>query len=154
MEFEPELLLTGHTGRPRGRPADARRLPRLGPPDRGRLPDIGRGTGGGELRARSELRDPLPYQNRARPGDRLPIELRVTNHGAADATARASLVAPPGWSVSPGEATTPIVPGESGTLRFVVEVPPGAASRHVLCAELSLGERRFGQIAEALVDVT
>jgi hypothetical protein len=39
-------------------------------------------------------------------------------------------------------------------LRFSVEVPPGAAGRHVLCAELALGERRFGQIAEALVDVT
>jgi hypothetical protein len=35
----------------------------------------------------------------------------------------------------------------------VVEVPPGAAGRHVLCADLTLGERRFGQIAEALVDV-
>jgi len=36
----------------------------------------------------------------------------------------------------------------------VVEVPPGAHGRHVCCAELTLGERRFGQIAEALVDVT
>jgi len=35
----------------------------------------------------------------------------------------------------------------------VLEVAPGATGRHVLCAELSLGERRFGQIAEALVDV-
>jgi hypothetical protein len=35
----------------------------------------------------------------------------------------------------------------------VIEVPPGAAGRHVLCAELALGGRRVGQIAEALVDV-
>jgi hypothetical protein len=32
-------------------------------------------------------------------------------------------------------------------------VPPGAQGRHVVCAELTLGERRFGQLAEALVDV-
>ena len=94
-----------------------------------------------------------PYRNPARPGDRLPIELRVTNHGTADAMARASLT-PPGWSVSPGEATTTIAAGESGALRFVVEVPAGSMGRHVLCAELALGERRFGQIAEGLVDVT
>ena len=68
-------------------------------------------------------------------------------------TTRARLIAPPGWSASPGEAETAIVAGESGVLRFVVEVPPGAAGRHVLCAELTLGERRFGQITEALVDV-
>jgi hypothetical protein len=65
---------------------------------------------------------------------------------------RASLVTP-GWSVAPGEAETAIAASETGALRFVVEVPPGAASRHVLCAELTLGERHFGQIAEALVDV-
>ena len=82
-----------------------------------------------------------PYRNPARPGDRLPIELRVTNHGTADAMARASLVTPPGWSVSPGEATTTIAAGESGALRFVVEVPAGSVGRHVLCAELALGER-------------
>jgi hypothetical protein len=38
-------------------------------------------------------------------------------------------------------------------LRFGVTVPAAAAGRTVLCAELTLGERRFGQIAEALVDV-
>jgi hypothetical protein len=38
-------------------------------------------------------------------------------------------------------------------LRFLVEAPPGAAGPRVLCAELTLGERRFGQTAEALVDV-
>jgi hypothetical protein len=77
----------------------------------------------------------------------------VTNHGTREAAARASLVPPPGWSVTPGEATLPIAAGETGTLRFVVEVAPGVKGRQVICAELSLGERRFGQIAEALVDV-
>lgn len=43
--------------------------------------------------------------------------------------------------------------GESGALRSAVEVPPGAAGRHVLFADLALGERRFGRVAEALVGV-
>ena len=39
-------------------------------------------------------------------------------------------------------------------LRFSVPVPAGAAGRHVLRADLTLGDRRFGQVTEALVDVT
>jgi hypothetical protein len=46
-----------------------------------------------------------------------------------------------------------IAASASGALRFEVAIPPDARGRHVLCAELTLGERRFGQIAEALVDV-
>ena len=56
-----------HRGAPR-RPEDARGLPRLGSPDRGRLPDAGRGAGRGELRARPELRDPLPLPEPRPPG--------------------------------------------------------------------------------------
>ena len=109
-----------------------------------------------------ELKSPHPPAERrggngdrspARPGDRLALELRVTNHGTPDATARASLIAPPGWSASPHAAEAAIATGETGVLRFVVEVPPGAHGRHVLRADLKLGARRFGQIAEALGDV-
>ena len=95
----------------------------------------------------------FPYRNPARPSDRLTLERRVTYHGARDGDARASLVVPPGWSVPPGEAAAHIAAAESGVLHFVVEVPPGAHGRHVVCAELTLDDRRFGQIAEALVDV-
>ena len=40
-----------------------------------------------------------------------------------------------------------------GSLRFAVPVPGRAAGRHDVSADLTLGERRFGQVAEALVDV-
>jgi glyoxylase-like metal-dependent hydrolase (beta-lactamase superfamily II) len=153
MEFEPELILTGHTG--------ALRV------DRKMLEDFHgwakqlEGVFRTLVAVPAEVNfalDPnfavlYPYRNPARPGDRLPIELRVTNHGSRDAVARASLVTPPGWSVSPGATETAIAAGESGALHFVVEVAPGAAGRQVLCAELTLGDRRFGQIAETLVDV-
>jgi glyoxylase-like metal-dependent hydrolase (beta-lactamase superfamily II) len=153
MEFEPELILTGHTGALR---VDRRMLEDFHGWAR-QLEGVFRTLVAVPAEVNFAL-DPnfatlYPYRNPARPGDRLPIELRVTNHGTRDAVARASLVAPPGWSASPGEAEASVVAGESGVLRFVVEVPAGAAGRHVLCAELTLGERRFGQIAEALVDV-
>jgi hypothetical protein len=153
MEFEPEMILTGHTG--------ALRV------DRKMLEDFHgwarqiEGVFKTLVAVPAEVNfalDPnfatlYPYRNPARAGDRLSLELRVHNHGTKEAGARASLVAPPGWSVTPGEATLPIAAGETGTLRFTVEVAPGVTGRQVICAELSLGEQRFGQIAEALVDV-
>jgi hypothetical protein len=42
---------------------------------------------------------------------------------------------------------------ETGRLRFAVTVPPDAAGRSVICADLTLGDRRLGQVCEALVDV-
>jgi hypothetical protein len=154
MEFEPELLLTGHTG--------ALRV------DRKMLEDFHgwarqlEGVFQTMVAVPAEVNfalDPnfatlYPYRSPAQPGDRLALELRVTNHGVQDASARASLVLPAGWSVSSGEETARIAAGESAAVRFVVEIPSDARGRHVLCAELTLGERRFGQIAEALVDVS
>jgi hypothetical protein len=154
MEFEPELLLTGHTGALR---VDRKMLEDFHGWAR-QLEGVFRTLVAVPAEVNFAL-DPnfavlYPYRSPARPGDRLTVELRVTNHGARSAEARAGLIAPTGWSVTPGEAAVPIDAGHTGALRFVVEVPPGTGGRHVLCAELTLGERRFGQITEALVDVT
>ena len=37
--------------------------------------------------------------------------------------------------------------------RIAVDIPPDAAGRHVLCADVTLGERRFGWLPEAIVDI-
>lgn len=95
-----------------------------------------------------------PYRNTVVAGARLDLELRVVNHGARLADARTSLALPPGWTAQPAYAAVEIDPGETGILRFAVTVPADARGRHVLCADLALGDRRFGQITEALVDVT
>lgn len=153
MEFEPELLLTGHTG--------ALRV------DRRMLEDFHRwakdldGVFATLVAVPAEVNfalDPnfatlYPYRNPAAPGQSLALELRVTNHGATAAEARASLALPPGWQALPVLTSMEIAAGETGVLRFSVTVPAGAAGRHVLCADLTLGDRRFGQVAEALVDV-
>ena len=47
-----------------------------------------------------------------------------------------------------------IYAGRDGSVTFAVDVPADAQGRHVLCADVTLGERRFGWLAEAIVDVT
>jgi glyoxylase-like metal-dependent hydrolase (beta-lactamase superfamily II) len=132
MDFEPELILTGHTG--------ALRV------DRKMLEDFHgwarqiEGVFKTLVAVPAEVNfalDPnfatlYPYQNRARAGDRLSLELRVTNHGTSEAAAHASLVAPPGWSVAPGEVTLPIAAGETDTLRFRGRGRTGRRGRQVI----------------------
>jgi len=153
MEFEPELILTGHTG--------ALRV------DRRMLDDFHtwarqlEGVFTRLVAVPAEVNfalDPnfatlYPYRSARRPGERFDLELRVTNHGMRAAGTRAVLALPPGWAADPGEASAEIGAGATGVLRFAVSVPADAAGRAVLCADLTLGDRRFGQVTEALVDV-
>jgi glyoxylase-like metal-dependent hydrolase (beta-lactamase superfamily II) len=153
MEFEPELLLTGHTGALR---VDRRMLEDFHAWAR-QLEGVFRRLVAVPAEVDFAL-DPnfatlYPYRSAPAPGGTLALELRVTNHGAAAAEARAALALPPGWSAEPAAAAAPVGPGGTAILPFAVAVPAGAAGRHVVCADLTLGERRFGQVAEALVDV-
>jgi hypothetical protein len=154
MEFEPELLLTGHTG--------ALRVERKTLEDFHAWAKSLEGVFTTLVPVPAEVNfalDPnfatlYPYRSPVAPGTRVDLELRVTNHGTRPAEARASLVVPPGWDAAPALTTASIAGGETGVLRFTVPVPDTASGRYVLCADLTLGDRRFGQIAEALVDVT
>jgi len=52
-------------------------------------------------------------------------------------------------------AATTVEPGAESVVPFSVSVPADAASgRHVITADITLAGRRWGQLAEALVDVT
>jgi hypothetical protein len=153
MEFEPELLLTGHTGALR---VDRRMLEDFHAWAR-QIDGVFRKLVAVPAEVNFAL-DPnfatlYPYRSGPGPGTALALELRVTNHGPKAALAQAALAPPPGWPVAPAEASTEIGAGETGVLRFTLTVPAGATGRQVVCADLTLGERRWGQVCEALVDV-
>lgn len=155
IDFEPELLLTGHTGALEvTRPmlddflAWARQLEgaftRLCA-----VPELV-----------NEALDPdfavcFPYLQAIRPGAEFRLELRVTNHAGDAQGAKAHLVLPEDWTASPAVTSADVAAGEMAPLRFTVGVPAGAEpGRRILVADLTLGERRYGQRAEAIVDVT
>lgn len=159
MDFEPEVLLTGHTG----------------------ALEVNRTTLDGFYRWAKNLDDAFvnlaavpeeidfaldpnfavfyPYRTVVQPGSSFDLELRVTNHGGRQAKAIAVPLLPGGWVIS-SDATEEADRGvliqahEVGTLSFRISVPAAAQGRHVVCADLSLGERRWGLIAEAIVDVS
>jgi glyoxylase-like metal-dependent hydrolase (beta-lactamase superfamily II) len=154
IDFEPEMLLTGHTGAlevTREMLDDflvwARQLEsaftRLCV-----VPELV-----------NEALDPdfvvcFPYLQTGRAGDDLRLDLQVTNHAGHEQTTEAGLVLPAGWTAEPQVATGAVAAGQTTSLPFRVRVPldthPG---RSILVADVTLGGHRYGQRAEAIVDV-
>jgi glyoxylase-like metal-dependent hydrolase (beta-lactamase superfamily II) len=154
--YEPELLLTGHTGALEVTRADldefvawARELEliveRLAPVPG--LPD--------------EALDPYPgwfdpYRGTVPPGGTLATTVIVRNHAPIARDARVRIRMPRGWTASPADATV-LVPGRGGTASLPVTIAvPGdtAAGRAVVTVDLHLGSESRGEVAETLIEVT
>jgi hypothetical protein len=96
----------------------------------------------------------FPYLSALAPGDELGLEVRVTNHATEPAEAHVALVVPPGWRTEPKAGVEVVAADETVAVAFTVRVPAGeTAGRRILVADLTLGERRYGERAEAIVDV-
>jgi glyoxylase-like metal-dependent hydrolase (beta-lactamase superfamily II) len=94
-----------------------------------------------------------PYRPHVRPGDELALDVTVRNPFDRPETARVELVVPEGWTVSPARAEVSLDARGEAVAGFVVRA--GAPGRRIrLAAELTVGGARFGQQAQALVDVT
>ncbi|MQA24727.1 MAG: MBL fold metallo-hydrolase [Micromonosporaceae bacterium] len=95
-----------------------------------------------------------PYQCATTPGRPVTMRVEVTNpFGSAEQVA-VEMAVPDGWKCRPPSARV-AVPGKAAeTLTFEV-LPPhsGRWRRARVAADLTVGSRRFGQHAEALVDV-
>ena len=94
-----------------------------------------------------------PYQSDVEAGTPLEVEVEVRNPFARRETADVTLVVPDGWALFP--ATARVVLEANGTARCGFRiVPVGPARRRArIAADLSVGERRFGQQAEAVITV-
>jgi glyoxylase-like metal-dependent hydrolase (beta-lactamase superfamily II) len=94
-----------------------------------------------------------PYRSVVTGGQALELEAEIRNPFAERCVLRVDLVAPDGWSVSPGHREVMAEPFGEAVVRFTVSPPPGRRRRARVAANLTAGDRDFGQQAEALVDV-
>jgi glyoxylase-like metal-dependent hydrolase (beta-lactamase superfamily II) len=155
LAYEPELLLTGHTGALEVTRADldefvawARDLElvvaRLAP-----VPGL-----------EDEALDPYvarfdPYRASVAPGGQIETRVVVRNHAAEPRQACVCLRVPDGWLVEPVEAIS-VVPGGGAvaTLVFALAAPADAApGRVVVTADVDLGGHWRGELAETLLEV-
>ena len=94
-----------------------------------------------------------PYQSEVTAGTPIDLEVEVRNPFGRQETADLTLVAPEGWGLYPATARLALGPRETArcSFRLVPSGPPRRRAR--IAADLAVGERRFGQQAEALVTV-
>jgi glyoxylase-like metal-dependent hydrolase (beta-lactamase superfamily II) len=93
-----------------------------------------------------------PYRSSVRRGGRLSLDVTVRNPFPGPEIAIIRMVVPIGWSAFPSEQDVELAGGGEATVR--VEVRPDAPGfRQRVAADVTIGDRRFGQQAEALVDV-
>ena len=79
--------------------------------------------------------------------------MNVLNPFDRDETASVRLVVPDGWEATPPDSEVPIAARAQAVVRFHVRVGPNRERRARVAVDLTVGEARFGQQAEALVDV-
>jgi glyoxylase-like metal-dependent hydrolase (beta-lactamase superfamily II) len=95
-----------------------------------------------------------PYQQSARAGASLRLEVRIDNHADRTLEFAARPLAPAGWRVTPETSAVRVPARAEGTLSFEVQVPADAVpGRHILPIRLRIGERDVGDGTEALIDV-
>ncbi len=95
-----------------------------------------------------------PYQVEACAGERIEFDVEVRNPFAHPADAELYLVTPAGWHVAESSISFPLGPHATETAHFHVAIPPGGPTRRErIAADLTVGNHRLGQQAEALVTV-
>ncbi|MBA3235822.1 MAG: MBL fold metallo-hydrolase, partial [Chloroflexi bacterium] len=154
MDYEPELLLTGHTG--------------ALPVTRAMLDDFvawARTVEGVFRRLMvvpelvDEALDPrwaviAPYRTTTTAPASVRLEVRLTNLRPEPAAALVAIDPPPGWTVMPERAEGPVESGAESVFAFELALPEEtAAGRHVITADITFAGRRWGQLAEGWIDV-
>jgi glyoxylase-like metal-dependent hydrolase (beta-lactamase superfamily II) len=92
-----------------------------------------------------------PYQSTVATGDLLALEVLVRNPFDRPNEACVRLALPEGWAAEPLEGRTTLEPKAEARLGFTVRTAGGPVRRARIGADLTVGDRRFGQQAEALV---
>ena len=102
----------------------------------------------------------FPYERTAKPGERVRLEVWVTNHAAVARTARCGANLPSAWRVPGGEQRRPWAEGEippkvERPVRLEFRVPKAAqAGRYVVTVDVRFGGWDLPQRAEAILVVT
>lgn len=94
-----------------------------------------------------------PYQVTTAPGRPFTVEVEARNPFADTDEVTVALVVPAGWRAEPDSATAEVPGRANQTFEFVVTPARRACRRARIGADLTVGATRFGQHAEALVDV-
>ncbi|MFL5750608.1 MAG: MBL fold metallo-hydrolase [Chloroflexota bacterium] len=94
-----------------------------------------------------------PYRSEVAPGEVVDLDVTIRNPFHRPDEAEVSFIVPAGWTVEPSQRGMTLAAGAEATIAFRVRVNDRPVRRARIAADLTVGGRRFGQQAEALVTV-
>lgn len=94
-----------------------------------------------------------PYRGTCEPAGTVHLDVTVRNPLPDDAEALARMVLPAGWAADPEDLVLPLRAGAETTASVVVTTDATLRRRARVAVDLTVGDVRFGQHAEALIDV-
>jgi glyoxylase-like metal-dependent hydrolase (beta-lactamase superfamily II) len=94
-----------------------------------------------------------PYRSEVHPSGELELEVWVRNPFPDAGAARVELVVPAGWVADPPAQNLTLNGRSNGTLTFGLRVGDAQVRRARVGADVTIGDRRLGQQAEALITV-
>lgn len=94
-----------------------------------------------------------PYFSRVRPGQEFVLTATLRNPWPDKATARVDPVVPPGWAHEVGSLPVRLPGQGTEQVHLRLRAASGPARRARLAVDVTIGDLRLGQHAEALVDV-
>lgn len=95
-----------------------------------------------------------PYQLFASPGERVEIQVEVLNPFQSEEKTVITLITPEDWGMTVQEETTFMGPLQKRRFSFTLQMPQkGTARRERITVDVTIGDYRLGQQAEALVTI-
>lgn len=94
-----------------------------------------------------------PYQVEAEPGEAITIEVEARNPLPERATIILEFVGPEGWTAEPARIEREAEPGAWFTVTMRVTPAKETVRRARIAVDMTAGDRRLGQVTEALVNV-
>jgi glyoxylase-like metal-dependent hydrolase (beta-lactamase superfamily II) len=94
-----------------------------------------------------------PYRAEVAPGGELDLEVWVRNPYPADDEVTVTIDVPEGWAADPATRRMSVAGRSNAIVTFTLHCGDGPVRRARIAADVSVGRRRLGQQAEALVTV-
>jgi hypothetical protein len=110
-------------------------------------------AGAGAFGAYGVVASIRPYQSTVRPGDTVVLDVQAKNPNQVEERIEIELVTPRGWQVEPRRHAEQIAGGATRVWSFTLRPVGESGPWQRVAADLTVGERRYGQQAEALVSI-
>ncbi|MBT4500733.1 MAG: hypothetical protein HOC74_23580, partial [Gemmatimonadetes bacterium] len=95
-----------------------------------------------------------PFVTQTKPGRKIKLSFVYQNHFEEAVALLISPAVPPGWQTTPANRRVRIPAGKQRRAKFTFQIPQKAEKgRHLIAADLLIGDQLIGEACVAIVDI-